>query len=172
MRTLSDHRGEAVEALVRTHQGAVRGYLVVLGCPPHLVDDLVQEVFLAVLRSPFEDRGRTSTSAWLRTVARNLFLKAMSRERRQPPAGDLALAEAAWEEFERDDGGESYIAALRSCMAGLKEDVRTALELRYRERMRRSAIAHQLGLSEAGVKSILVRAKKRLRACIERKLAA
>ena len=39
MKVTSIHNATEVEALVRTHQGAIRGYLVFLGCPSDLVDD-------------------------------------------------------------------------------------------------------------------------------------
>ena len=158
--------------MILRHQGAIRGYLVALGCPAHLLDDLVQDVFLSVLGSRFEDRGPASTAAFLRTVARHLFLKNMQRERRQTRASELALAEGAWEEFAGSDGGDSYVAALRECLRGLRDRARAALELRYGKRLRREAIADRLGLSESGVKSILVRSKKLLRNCVERRLAS
>ena len=155
---------------MRRHQDSVRGFLVVLGCPARLLDDLVQDTFLSLFASKFEDRGETSTAAFLRTVARHLFLKALQREHRQPALADAALVEGAWIEFERDDGGQTYLAALRECLRSIRGKTSRILDLRYRERLRQAAIAGQLGMSESGVKSVLVRARKRLRACIERRL--
>ena len=108
---------EGVEALVRTHQGAVRGYLGFLGCPPDRVDDLVQDSFLSLLSSRFEHRSEPKTGAYLKKVARHLFLKLVERERRQLPLVDLQGVEQAWGEFERDDGGRGYLAALKECLA-------------------------------------------------------
>ena len=162
----------AVEEFVQRHQRSVRGYLAVLGCPGHLLDDLVQDVFLSVLASRFEDRGNASSAAFLRKSARHLFLKAMYRERRQPTLIDLGAIEVAWTEYERDDAGEAYLAALRQCLTGVRERARAVIELRYRERLRRTAIASRLGMSESGVKSVLVRTRKWLRECIERRLAS
>ena len=171
METVSTRQVRFVEALVREHQGSVRGYLVVLGCPARLLDDLVQDVFLSVLRSPFEDRGPRSTAAYLRTVARHLYLKSMQRERRQQTLHELALADEAWEEFEHDDDGAGYLEALRQCLGRLRDRARGVIELMYGERLGRAAIGERLGLSEEGVKSILSRAKGVLRECIERRLA-
>ena len=97
-------------------------------------------------------------------------LKAMQRERRMLAIPDLALAESAWVGYERDDGGRGYLEALRACLARVRGRAARALELRYRAGSPLDAIARELGLSEAGVKSILVRARSRLRECIERKL--
>jgi len=169
MKVASTPAAAKVEALVHRHQGALRSFLRYLGCPPPLLDDLVQETFLSVLSSPFEDRGERSTAAFLRTVARNHFLKAMRRERRQPLVADFAGAEAAWLEFQGDDGGNTYLAALRRCLAILRGRAAEVIRLRYAESLRRAAIAERCGLTESGVKSILVRARRTLRDCVERR---
>jgi RNA polymerase sigma-70 factor (ECF subfamily) len=162
---------EPVEELVRRHQGAVRGYLIVLGCPGRLLDDLIQDTFLSMLSSGFEDRGQASTAAFLRKVARHLFLKTMQRERRQLDHADLLGSEQAWSGFERDDGGERYLVALRECLARLRERTREVILMRYRDQLQQAAIASRLGLSASGVKSILVRTRRALRECVERRLA-
>jgi RNA polymerase sigma-70 factor, ECF subfamily len=166
--TLDAHR---IEQLVRKHQSHLRGFLTYLGCPRPMLDDLIQETFLSVLSSRFEERGEHSTAAFLRTVARNLFLKAMRRERRQPRSMDLAGVEKAWVEFQGEDRGNSYLTALRDCLRRVGGRPAKVLEMRYRGNMRRAAIASHLGLSESGIKSILVRTRRKLRECVERKRA-
>lgn len=167
----STSRAQWVEDLVRRHQGPVRGYLAYLGCPATLLDDLVQDVFLSVLASPhFEDHGPRRTAAFLRAVARNLLIKALQRERRRPLLEDGAAADRAWEEFQGDDEGEAYLSALRECLRAVRGQALEVLRLRYEVSVPRSQIGDRLGLSEAGVKSILVRTRKRLRDCIERRL--
>lgn len=171
MKAISTRHAPDVEALVRRHQGAVRGYLLFLGCPSDRVDDLVQDVFLSVLSSRFEHRADPATAAFLRKVARHLFLKVMQRERRQLALADLAGAELAWSEFERDDGGEGYLAALRQCLRGLRGRPEEALRMRYAQSLALALIAERLRMSESGVKSILVRTRRKLRDCIERRLS-
>lgn len=166
---LSSTRGPLLEELVAAHQSMVRGFLRFLGCPPHLVDDVCQDVFLSVLASPFEHRSVEQTAAYLRKVARHLFLKAMQRERRRPLPLEQDAAESAWLTFEGEDGGESTMSALRDCLRLLTGRPAEVIRLRYREGLRRDAIRARLGLSEGGVKSILIRARARLRECVERK---
>lgn len=167
MKAISTPDGRTVEDLVRRHQASVRSFLVFLGCPHSLLDDLVQDVFLSLLCARFEDRGPRATAAFLRRVAHHLFLRTIRRESRNVPLRDPQAAEAAWVEFEGDDGGQSYLAALRECLERLSGRAREVLRLRYERSVRRAAIAQQLELSESGVKSILVRARRRLKACIE-----
>jgi RNA polymerase sigma-70 factor (ECF subfamily) len=168
--SLSLERGARVERIVRQHQLALRRYLVFLGCPAALLDDLVQDVFLSVLAGGFQERGAAATRAFLRKVARHLYLKSVERERRGAARVELEATEAEWVRFEREDEGRGYLAALRECVAGLRGRPREALRLRYEERRRTAAIADALGLSEGGVKSILVRTRKRLRRCVEARL--
>lgn len=163
---------EAVEALIRAHQGAVRGYLAFLGCPADRLDDLVQDAFLSVLTSSFEERSESQTGAYLRKVARHLFLKLMERERRQLPLVELQSAEQAWGDFERDDGGRGYIAALKECLGAVRGRPEEVLRLRYAQSLQLSSIADRLALTRSGVKSILVRTRRKLRDCIERRLAS
>ena len=159
-----------VEELVRRHQGTVRGYLLFQGCPRHLVDDLVQDVFLAFLSARFEVRGDSATAAFLRKVARHIFLKAMERERRAPQLMNERAAEIAWVEFEGEDGGNSYVHAMRDCVKKLRGRAAEVVALRYREGLRRSAIGERLGVSESGIKALLIRARARLRECVERRM--
>ena len=157
-----------VARLVREHQAGVWRYLRVLGCPAAEADDLTQETFLAVLTKPFQDYNRQATAAYLRQVARNLFI---SSRRRAVSAVELDEAEAAWLRWAVKDDGAELIAALRSCLESLTERVRQALELRFARGQSRAEIAAALGLSEAGAKNLLQRAKQHLRECVERVLA-
>lgn len=162
-------RGAHLEELVGTHQNMLRGFLRFLGCPAQLADDVCQDVFLSVLSTPFEYRSDGETAAYLRKVARHLFLKTMQRERRRCPSVELKQAETAWLSFEREDEGHSYKAALRDCLRLLTGRPAEVIRLRYHEGLRRDAIRARLGLSEGGVKSILIRTRARLRECVERK---
>ena len=77
-------------------------------------------MFLSFLSAKFEARGEASTRAFLRRIARNLFLKSMQRDRRQIVMLDPAIAENAWVDFEREDGGTGYMLALKECLRGIR----------------------------------------------------
>jgi RNA polymerase sigma-70 factor (ECF subfamily) len=171
VKALPTAKTQAIEELVHRHQGALRGFLLFMGCPPRLLDDLLQDVFLSFLSADFDYRSDAATAAYLRSIARNLFLKALRRERRGPPVLDLDAAERAWVEFQGDDQGSRYVAALRECLRAVSQKAKEVLRLRYESALAREAIGARLGLSESGVKSILVRTRQRLRLCVERRLA-
>jgi RNA polymerase sigma-70 factor, ECF subfamily len=157
---------DTVQQLVRTHQAGVWRYLRYLGASAELADDLTQETFLQLLRAPFVQRSPASTAAWLRTVARNLYVKSF----RRPPfaAVELDAIEAAWDGFAADDDGADTLARLRECVSRLAGRARDAVQWHYEERRSRAEIGRRLGLGDDGVKSLLRRTREALRACVER----
>jgi RNA polymerase sigma-70 factor (ECF subfamily) len=166
----ADRQAE-LAGLVRAHQAGVWRYLRFLGCDPTEADDLVQETFLAVLRSGFEIRSPAETAAYLRTVARNRLLMARRKARSAPPSVDLEAAEAVWARMAGDDGLDDYLVALEDCLErAVSPRVRRALDLRYRQRASRAEIAEKLELAVEGVKTLLRRARAALRDCVQRKL--
>ncbi len=158
---------ERITRLVRRHQRSLAAYLTALGCPQSHVPDILQEGFLALLRSGFVERDRGSTAAYLRRTVKNGFLKAVQRS---PRSVELSEVDAAWEAYEGHDDGASYLEALRACLDALTTRTREVLQLRYGQDLSRAEIARRAQLSEGGVKSILLRGKTRLRECIERRL--
>ncbi len=82
---------EAFGALVRLHQGRIRGFLRRL-CRDHaLADDLAQECFLLAWRRIADCREAARLNAWLCSIAYRCFLQALRRQRRD---ADAALREA------------------------------------------------------------------------------
>jgi RNA polymerase sigma-70 factor (ECF subfamily) len=157
---------DSVQALVRAHQVEVWRYLRYLGASAELADDLVQETFLQLLRAPFEPRSAAATAAWLRTVARNFYIKSF----RRPPfaSTELDAIEAGWTGFAADDSGDDTLARLRDCLDRLDGRARQAVRLHYEERRSRADIGARLGIGEDGVKSLLRRVRAVLRECIGR----
>jgi RNA polymerase sigma-70 factor (ECF subfamily) len=158
--------------LVKEHQAGLWRYLRFLGCDGSQAEDLVQETFLRVWRRPYEDRGPAAVAAYLRTVARNLFIDASRRKLVRPAFLELESADAVWERHVGDDDGRGFRAALRACLRRLPERSRRALGLFYGEGRSRDEVGSTLGMTVDGVKTMLRRARESLRACIERKVGA
>jgi RNA polymerase sigma-70 factor (ECF subfamily) len=163
-----------VVRLVRTHQAEVWRYVRYLGASAELADDLVQEAFLQLLRAPFVERTPAATSAWLRTVVRNLYVKSF----RRPPfaSAELDAIEATWTGFVGDgsqgddaSGSGEALARLRQCLEQLDGRARSVVAWHYEERRSRADIAGRLGIGEDGVKSLLRRTRALLKACVERR---
>lgn len=156
--------------LVRLHQAGLWRYLRFLGCDRSQADDLVQEVFLAVWRKGFEDRGTAATSAYLRITARNLFVSSIRRAERDPVIDHAELADDVWVQFAAEDGGNAWLDALRDCVSPLEGRSRAVIDGHYRENRSRAELAEQLEMTEDGVKSLLRRTRDLLRKCVAGKL--
>ncbi|MDC1142859.1 sigma-70 family RNA polymerase sigma factor [Planctomycetota bacterium] len=152
--------------LMQAHQTGIWRFLRALGADVTLADDLTQEVFLSVLRKPFEQRSETSTRAYLRTVARNLLYKARRNAGREVGMEELETLEAKFDELVKDDGSDLQ-AALLECLKQLEAKPREALDLQYRDNLQRQQIATKLDMTDDGVKTLLRRTKARLKKCVE-----
>ncbi len=142
-------------------------FLRYLGCEPQLAEDLTQDTFLRAIQHEIGSREPSAAMSWLRTTARNLFVDELRRQRRRVDLEQLDRLVMAWECEPRPF--EDMLEALHDCLATLGERERQALELRYGARQSRRAIGKALGLQLGGVKALLQRARRRLKACIERR---
>ena len=161
----------AFERLVETHMGRVHGLLVRFLGPRAPLDDLVQEVFLRVVRARdrYEPRARFTT--WLFRIVYNLSVNQTQRRRPTPqslsaldPDGsDLDVEDVAAlgpsEDLERSD----LVDAVQAAIAELPERQRMALVLAKFENQPYADIGEVLGLKEQAVKSLIHRARENLR---------
>lgn len=157
-------------AFVAAHQRGLQRWLAALGCERQRAEEHCQDALLAALHDGIDGRDRGTAMRWLRTAARNLFLMQLRRERRRPVLR-LDDVEAAWLAAAGDeDGGDRALEALRGCLAAAEQRDRELLEMRYAAGDSRAAMAANEGLSEAGIKQALRRARARLQHCMEHKL--
>lgn len=152
---------------VPRHQLGLQRYLRFLGARADLVDDLVQETFVRALAATFEWRTPQATSAWLRTIARNVWHDRCRRHEPHATGLDLDLLAATWEHHCGSDDGESLLSSLQRCLGSLRERQLQALRWRYRDDESIAAIGLRLGLGTAGADSLLVRTRHLLRRCLE-----
>jgi RNA polymerase sigma-70 factor len=152
-------------------ENQLRGYLLAATGDPDEVEDLMQEVS-ATLWEKFDayDPGRPF-AAWALGVARTELLRWRRRKARARPTVSVeaveALCEAASEIAEETDARRVH---LRDCLRRLTGGARRAVELKYREGLTIAGIAGRLSRSVAAVEMLLVRARRFLRRCMERRL--
>lgn len=171
---------EAFSMLVTKHQTGIYRYLRYLGSEPVAAEDLVQESFITAFR--IRDKCPRSgvfreENAWLRAIARNIFLRDWSRRKMAMKAigpESIEKAESTWNQtfLRGSDDGFDYLEALRRCLQGVSPKQREALDMRYSARKSRAEMASLLGMTEEGVKSLLQRVRAALADCVERRMAA
>ena len=145
--------GGAFEELYRRYARMVHG-IVLSRVPREEADDIVQDVFILVLRRIPDLRDDASFGGWLAAIARNQacdFHRRAPREAELPedvPGGSPADGEAGW---------------ILEIIRGLPDAYRETLILRLVEGMTGPEIAERTGLTAGSVRVNLHRGMKQLR---------
>ncbi|MCS6799213.1 MAG: sigma-70 family RNA polymerase sigma factor [Myxococcota bacterium] len=136
-------------ALYRLHASYVRRCVVALGCPPWLVDDAVQDVFLVVHRNLARFEHRSAVRTWLFGIARRVVSDHRRTLRRKPTEPLRATHGPCSSDpgpFERTARAEAVRIA-RRMLDGLGERARSILVRHDFEEVSAVAIASELDIS-------------------------
>ncbi|MGE0815479.1 MAG: sigma-70 family RNA polymerase sigma factor [Vicinamibacterales bacterium] len=128
-------------------------------------DDLVQEVFLRVIRSLGSLRSADRPEAWLYQIARNALRDALrARFRREGRTDTLEGDLPAEVDAAPDRAAEAELApCLTAMVSRLAEPYRTAITLTSLEGVTQTEAARRIGLSVSGMKSRVQRGRGQLR---------
>ncbi|MBL8859842.1 MAG: sigma-70 family RNA polymerase sigma factor [Planctomycetes bacterium] len=165
----------AFDRLVEAYSGQVFSLLTRFLGPKPGREDMVQEVFLRVIRARdrYEPSARFST--WLYRIVFNLAVNETQRAGGRelttsdgPAHGDDGDVLANWRDDRVEDPSErmaqdDVVMAVRAAIARLPEQQRMALVLAKYQDMPYIEIATVLGSSEKAVKSLVHRARENLR---------
>mgnify|MGYP000490780754 CR=1 FL=1 len=138
----------AFEALCDRHLPCVYNRLRAL-LPPEAVEDVTQEVFIAVVRGLRHYRGRSSFRTWLAAVTRHKVVDYYRRRGRRPESvpfdsyGGSPTSSDEWEER----------ALVRAALISLPDHYREILLLRFVEGLPFAEIASALHISLEATKS-------------------
>jgi RNA polymerase sigma-70 factor (ECF subfamily) len=159
--------GAAFDQLVRAHQDRVARLAYRLLGWSGEVDDVVQEVFLAVFRNVSRFRGDCRVSTWLTTITVN---KCRSARRRRfvrlaflRRLSDEPRAAASSRPAAEEGGAAAAIDRVRIAVQALPARYREAVVLRYLEGMSIAEVGSALGISESATRVLLHRARARLK---------
>lgn len=154
----------------------MRAYVRALGVRAEWVDDLAQEALLIALRRLDEFDRTGDFGGWVRQIARRLI----ANERRKEMRRDIILSDHATDlllEIHRESISpgerqerEEEIATLRECVSGLPKHSRELLQQRYFEDLSPGAIGSRLGLPSNQIRQTLLRLRRALLSCMERRM--
>ena len=154
------------ERIVAIHQQRVTRLVHRLLERPDDVEDVVQEVFLAVLTKSNHFRGQSKLSTWLTRIAINKC-RSYRRRRLLEIRTWFRLAEAAGVQHQHqrqpDDEPETIHHELNRAVHRLKAKYREPIVLRYFEDLSAAEIAEVLGISTGAVDARLTRARRQLK---------
>jgi RNA polymerase sigma-70 factor (ECF subfamily) len=179
LRVRSDDSAAFAELVERYQNRLVAILCHVIGTPEE-AEDLAQEVFLRVYRTRHRYTPKAKFSTWLFTIANNLALNAIrDRKRRQTlplevrDSSDQHLAMSESLASDRTAPPTQHLqqqelaSVIQSALAELNERQRVAVVLNKFEDMNYSEIAEVMGLSTKAVKSLLSRARGKLREALQ-----
>lgn len=157
-----------VQQLFVRHQGQLKAFLMSLWPDFAGVDDVLQEVFLAVTAKAADFQENTNFLAWARAIARYKLLEAR-RKGRGPTMDEDVLASLA-ATCPEDWGTDQKVTALARCLASLAPKAREIVQLRYHREHSPAEIAQILSRTVNSVAVALAKARVALRECIERQM--
>jgi RNA polymerase sigma-70 factor (ECF subfamily) len=170
-RTLLYDDRNAYGALVRRHSATIRSFLRKLtGGDFALADDLAQETFVRAYQKLSTFRGQARFSSWLFRIATNLFLSHCRRAKRRTEVAQRATvakeaenaAALAGKERTADEKKALHLD-LEKALGTLTEKQRVALSLAYFSGLSHREAAALLACPVGTFKSIVLRAKEKLR---------
>lgn len=141
-----------------------------------LADDLVQEVYVDILRVWGDYDSERPLLPWLRRFVHLKGLAALrARGRDRAPGGSAYLEQvaavfAAHQDDEPDAHRPALAAALTTCVESLPRPQRELIRSVYAEGRPVTEVAVEQGRSENALYLLLSRLRRQLRACAERRL--
>src|SRR6188474_2409351 len=152
---------DAFERLFREHHAFVYRTAYSVTGTRHDAEDVLQTIFLRLLRRGLPDDVRQNPKAYLHRAAINVSLNIVRARKRQHPTGDVESLRAVAPVVELDPADEMRQHLIRA-MAGLRPRVVEMLVLRYEHDCSDADIARMLGTSRGVVAVTLFRARARL----------
>src|SRR5574341_534898 len=149
---------EAFAALYDAHSEAIYNYALWLCNDPHLAQDIVQETFIRAHRGLARLGPPWNIRAWLRRLARNLYIDHARRHRPTSPLDTDTNLRAVGPEPERELLRGELSGPVRTALQKLPRQQREVLVLREIEGFNYTDIAETMGISLDSVKVNLHRA--------------
>lgn len=142
------------------------------------VEDVVQNIFLEVHRNLGNLREEERAEAWILAIARKAIADYYRQRQGQLPHDSLERTELPDEAAKAPQNLSSYtgehdvheevLSWLRPMADEIEEPYRSALIKADFEKISQRKLAHELGISESGLKSRVQRARKRLAEILQR----
>ncbi len=143
----------------------VKAYMLKLGMPAQRAEDLAQDTMLSVWRkASLYDPAKAEAATWVFTIARNLRIDALRRER-HPEVSDDELLEHEDERPRADEllDGDRRARRLRGALAALTPEQAEVVQLSFFADLAHPAIAERLDVPLGTVKSRLRLAMAKIR---------
>jgi RNA polymerase sigma-70 factor (ECF subfamily) len=164
---------EAFREIFRRYGSVARALALRVIRQPFLAEEIVQEAFLSLWRSPQSYRAeRGSVRGWLMSTVHHRAVDFIRREEAQRRRAeemdptDATVEDDIGEVFVQEAADEERRVAAVQALDGLPVEQRQVLEMMYYQGKSQSMIADELGLPLGTVKSRTLLGMRRLRTAI------
>lgn len=173
------------ESWVKEH-GTIMYRFVLARCSrPDVAENLVQEAFVAALRSRESFSGKSSERSWLMGILKHKLMDYYRTKSREQPIADVnTVPEHIAELYEQNgewkrgptDWGQAPESALSNtefrqilgeCLGHLPSNQAAVFSMREVDGLETSDICKELGVTETNLWVLMHRARARLRRCLE-----
>jgi RNA polymerase sigma-70 factor (ECF subfamily) len=170
LRVAQEEDREAFQELFAHFAPRVKAFVMRLGASAQLADELAQETMLTVWRKGrLFDPSRASASTWIFTIARNLRVDLIRRERPRHFPDDPTLVPPPETGAEESASARDREEALRLALAALPPEQGEIVHLSFYSGKPHGEIAETLKIPVGTVKSRLRLAMARLRTALGEK---
>ncbi len=166
LRLVAEQQDKAAFASMFEHFAPrIKGYMIRLGCSAAQAEDLAQDAMVSVWRkASLYEPVKASAATWVFTIARNLRIDLVRRERRpEIDASDPALVADPAPSADAVIEGKQQEILIRRALASLPPDQARVIELSFFAGKAHAAIAEELSIPLGTVKSRLRLAFRRIR---------
>jgi RNA polymerase sigma-70 factor (ECF subfamily) len=169
----ADHKYRRFEALVLEQHVRVRAFVRSLGVQRDWVDDIAQEAFMVAYREWDAFDQSRDFGNWVRGIAANIARNEIRKHARQQRILHTELTHVLLHQQEGPADLDRPLAldAIRACLSKLSSANLEIVRGRYRDGLSATDLADRLGHTAAGVRQLLVRIRRQLRACVELRAA-
>jgi RNA polymerase sigma-70 factor (TIGR02943 family) len=170
---------EKVTSWVTEHSDYLFGYAMKRIGHEEIAKDLIQNTYIAALKSYERFEGRSSPKTWLVSILKNKIMDHFRKESRTEStftgiesyfdSDGNWLADklpTSWEEEGHLLDNEDFIEVFKRCLSYLPEKWMGAIQVKYLNPELKGDISH-LDISRANYWKILERARLQLRSCIQ-----
>ena len=162
-RVVAGEDTDAFGELIRRHQSQVRSFLRRLARDDAFADDLAQDCFLPAWDKIHTYSGRGSFIGWLMKIAYTTFLQSKRKSKRYAEI----LERAGEESTKRSAAAPEETLDLEKLLAAMNEQERIIMVFSYACGLSHREISEATELPVGSVKSIIHRAKEKIRARFE-----
>lgn len=155
-----------IEKLYILYKRDIYIYLLSLTCNPTLSEDLLSETFVKAITSIGNFKGQSSVKTWLFSIARNLWLQKIRKEKHPVQYHDL-LGLYISQSLEERYITKEIASRIRTLLS--KKDERTQKVVNMRvEGYSYAEIAHEVNISEGSARVINFRTKRWIKEILEK----